>query len=392
MKTRVLVLDQHCYWGGGQRVLKTVLDSLRDQVDALVALPERGPLGADLEREGIETCAYPLGKYRSGAKSAADMAMFGPRSVYAALQLAAIVSQRKLELIYINGPRCLLAGVLAARLTGRPSLFCLHQTLGRAPEIALVSRLAKHVSRIIACSQAAADSLLRAQPALATKLRVLYPPVNDLILARPVSIAYSTSKSPVLRVGMVGRITQAKGHHVLLAALASLQGSARAVFVGAPAPGSRQDASYVRTLQSMTRDNGLDVEWAGYHADPKPYYSVMDVLAVASIGEEGMPLVALEALQRGVPVIASRLGGLPELVQDGINGLLIPPNDPKALACALERLAGDPALLRQLGARAHSTIDERFSKPLYCGAIAGTIAELCQSPSPLQVAAAWRES
>jgi glycosyltransferase involved in cell wall biosynthesis len=392
MKTRILVLDQHFYWGGGQRVLKTVLDSLRDKIEALVALPERGPLGADLERDGIETCTYALGRYRSGAKSAADMVMFGPRSTYAALQLAAIVSQRKLELIYVNGPRCLLAGVLAARLTGRPSLFCLHQTLSRAHEIALVSRLAKHVSRTVACSKAAADSLLRAQPALAAKLRVLYPPVDDLVPARPHSIAHPPSKIPVLRVGMVGRITQAKGHHVLLAALARLNRSARAVFVGAPAPGSHQDASYVRTLQSMTRDKGVDVEWAGHQADPKPYYSAMDVLAVASVGEEGMPLVALEALQGGVPVIASRLGGLPELVQDGINGFLIRPNDPEALARALERLARDPALLRQLGARTRSTIDERFSKPLYCGAIAGTIAELCQSPSPLQVAAAWRES
>jgi plasmid stabilization system protein ParE len=61
MKTRILVLEQHSYLGGGQRVLKMVFDSLRDKIDPLVALPEMGTLGPDLERAGIETCTHPLG-------------------------------------------------------------------------------------------------------------------------------------------------------------------------------------------------------------------------------------------------------------------------------------------------------------------------------------------
>ena len=389
MKTRVLVLEQHSYWGGGQRVLKLVLDSLRDQIDPLVALPEMGTLGPDLERDGIETCTYPLGGYRSGTKSVLNMIMFGPRSVCAALRLVTFISERNLDLVYMNGSRCLAAGVLAARLTGRPTLFCLHQTLSRRPDIALASRLARHVSCILACSQAAADSLLRARPALAAKLRVLYPPVDEFHSeeTRPAA----EPKLPGFTVGMVGRITAAKGHHILLSALSRLGPSARAVFVGAPAPGSRQDAHYVTELRSIARKHEVEIEWAGHHPDPTPFYSAMDVLAVASTGEEGMPLVALEAFQRGVPVVASRLGGLPELVQDGVNGLLVPPDNPDALARALERLARDPMLLNQLGSRARSSIDERFSRESYCAAIAATISELCQCRSSFQAAQVWRE-
>ena len=121
-------------------MLKMVLDSLRDKIDPLVALPEMGTLGPDLEGAGTETCIYPLGRYRSGTKSLADMVLFGPRSAYAAVRLSAVISERKANLVYINGSRCLAAGVLAASLTGRPSLFCLHQTLSRRPDIALARR------------------------------------------------------------------------------------------------------------------------------------------------------------------------------------------------------------------------------------------------------------
>ena len=382
MKTRVLVLDQHCYWGGGQRVLKTVLDSLRDQIEPLVALPGTGPLGADLERDGLETCTYPLGHYRSGAKSAADMLAYGPRSVYAALRLADLISRRKMELVYINGPRCLPAGVLAAWLTGRPSLFCLHQTLSRRPEIAVVSRFAKSVSRVLACSQAAAGSLLRARPALAEKVSVLHYPVSELCAETPCPAP--EAKFAGLTIGMVGRITRAKGLHVSLAALARLNAPARLIIVGEPAPGNRQDASYLLELRSIAARQASNVVWAGYHPDPSSCYSVMDVLVVASTSEwkEGLPLVALEALQRGIPVVASCLGGLPEIVKDGANGLLVPPGDAEELARALGRLARDPQLLARLGAGARASIDDRFSKTAYCSAIARVIRELCVGPSP----------
>ena len=179
---------------------------------------------------------------------------------------------------------------------------------------------------------------------------------------------------PDFTIGMVGRITEAKGHHILLAALAKLDSSIRVLFVGAPAPGNRQDSSYLQSLRSMA---GANVEWAGYHPDPTPYYSAIDVLVVASTGEEGMPLVVIEAFQRGIPVVASRLGGLPEIVKDGVNGFLVAPGDPEELARALDRLARDPQLLARLGAGARASIDERFSKAAYCSAIESLISELC---------------
>lgn len=395
MKRRVLILDQQSFWGGGQRILQMVLNSLQDEIDPVVALPQPGTFGLDLQRQKIETLLYPLGNYRSGGKSIRDIMLFGPRSVYCALWLAATILERKSELVYINGPRCLLAGMMAARLTGRPSLFCLHNTLIRSLDVALASRAAAHVSRIVACSQAAAAPLLRANPFLQRKLQVRYPPVEELPHAALASAPRTLRRSSSFTIGMVGRITEAKGHHVLLSALAKLDScpEIQTICVGGPAPGNSEDVSYLRSLRSLALERGLDgsVQWAGHQADPHPYYEAIDVLVVPSVGEEGMPLVILEAFQRSIPVVASRVGGIPELIKDGVNGMLVPPGSPEELAKALEGLQRDPDLCRRLRAAARASIDERFSRKLYCSAIGALISELCSSPAPVGIAPARRQ-
>jgi glycosyltransferase involved in cell wall biosynthesis len=398
MKTRVLILEQQSYWGGAQRVLQTILDSLRDQIDPVVALPDAGAFGVDLWRQGIETQIYPLGSYRSGRKSTRDMLAFGSRSLWCAVLLAREIIRRRIDLIFVNGPRCLPAGVIAARLTGRPSLFCLHNTLSRRAEVMVASWGSAYVSSIIACSQAAAAPLLKANRGLASKLRVLYPPVENRYVFMP-GVARRPWRDPsCFVIGMVGRITPAKGHHILLRAVASLKprNGTKILFVGAPAPGNLQDSEYVSFLRQWGAEQCLDLQWAGQQADPEPYYELMDVLVVPSVGEassstgagmtcssssEGMPMVILEAFQRGLPVVASRTGGTPELVKDGTNGILVQPGNSGELAQALHRLQFDEDLGRRLAARACASIDKRFSKDLYCSAIGGLISELCGSPA-----------
>lgn len=385
-KRRVLVLEQQSYRGGAQRVLEVVLDALREQIDPIVAFPESGPFLEDLRKQGIETLTFALGRYHSGRKSAADLASFLPRSLYGALELARTILRRQVDLVYINGPRCLLAGAWAARITRRPSLFCLHNTLSGRPEVTLAAHASSLVSRIVACSRATAAPLLLVKPALAGKMEVLYPPVRHLA-AGP-----QTPRRSGFVVGMVGRITKGKGHHVLLDALTKLDAAAgvRLVIVGAPAPGNPEDARYLRELRSVAARSGLHrrIDWTGYQADPRPYYGAMDALAVPSVCEEGMPVVALEAFQRGIPVIASRTGGIPELIRDGVNGLLVAPRNPAELALAMGSLQHSPALCARLGAAARASVDARFSPASYCSALGKIISDLCPPEASVKVAAA----
>jgi glycosyltransferase involved in cell wall biosynthesis len=395
MKKAILFLEQQSWLSGGQRMLQTVLDTLVEEYEPVVAFPADGPFRRKLAERNIETLTVPLGFYQTGTKSRSEMLAFAGRSLLCALKLVTVIRRRDIELVYINGPRCLAAGVLAARLTGRPSLFHLHLTLTRRAEIFLVTRLAHHVSTILACSEASAASLVNADQRLASKTHVLYNPVAERVgEVSSVTEGQRPSSNPsVFSLGVVGRITKPKGQRVFLNALGrlspELKNRIRVIFVGAPSPDDREDLNYKQRLEECAVQFNLQtkVEWAGYQKTVSPFYRAMDALVHPSLVQSGeaMPLAVLEALQHGVPVIASRTGGIPEVVRHGANGLLVPPGDEVALARALERFLRDASLRARLRTGAQSNLDDRFSLENFNSKVHEQIWELCSahnSPKP----------
>jgi glycosyltransferase involved in cell wall biosynthesis len=389
MKRPILFLDQTSSWGGAQHVLKVVLGALDPEFIPIVALPEEGSFANELRRRGIETLILPLGTYRSGRKTVAEIITFAPRSLYCAVRLAQTIRRRNVRLVYINGPRCLLAGVWAARLTGIPSLFHIHLTMTRATEIFVMRLAAPRATKIVACCQAAAAPLLERFPPLAHTMEVVYNPVRPLISSGASSprrdappAALINSSRPI--VGLVGRICPQKGQEVLLRAAAHLKARGRnihLVFLGAPRENSAQDTDYARFLKSRALQLGLgeQIEWVGYQSNPNPYYAVFDVLVVPFTASEGLPLSALEALQWGIPVVGSRLGGIPEVVRHGVNGLLVPPQDYDELAESLEAIFSDPDLRLRLELGARATIDSRFSIETFNKSILRIVSGLCKT-------------
>ncbi len=385
MPSPILFLEQQSHRAGAQRVLNEVLRALESEYVPIVGFPDDGPFAEEIRRRGIETFLYPLGHYRSGRKSLADLASLPIRSAYCALLLARLIRRRRVRLVYINGPRCLLAGALAARLTGRPCVFHLHLTLSRRTDISLVARAAKHVTRIVACSQTAAAALLAGHPEFQSALRVIYNPARHFAarVSRAPSAGGLPDDSPDaagLVITVVGRITPQKGQHVALEAASELNRRGRKVhivFVGAPDPGNSQDNSYLNSLKSYVRTSGLEgtVTWVGYHQDPSAFYASCDVVVIPSTVSEGLPMVALEALQSGVPVIGSNVGGIPEIVREGVNGLLFPPKDAVALADCAQRMLVDRELLGLLKTGAFASVDGRFSIENFRGEMRQIIAD-----------------
>jgi glycosyltransferase involved in cell wall biosynthesis len=91
---------------------------------------------------------------------------------------------------------------------------------------------------------------------------------------------------------------------------------------------------------------------------------------------EGLPMALLEAMAAGKAVVASRVGGIPDAVRDGVNGLLVPPRDAPALAAALARVLEDAGLQQSLGARARATVDRDYSTEAICGRLAAIYNDL----------------
>lgn len=114
-------------------------------------------------------------------------------------------------------------------------------------------------------------------------------------------------------------------------------------------------------IEAEVASNGVTdrVRFAGYRDDPAPYLRGADVFVLPSAAE-ACPMALLQAMASGVPVIASRVGGVPEIVRDGVDGLLVAPGSVDDLADALRRVSADAALRRRLGVAARARVGERF--------------------------------
>jgi glycosyltransferase involved in cell wall biosynthesis len=190
------------------------------------------------------------------------------------------------------------------------------------------------------------------------QIRAIVEATDQAAVRRDLGVAQSD-----LVVGAISRLREEKGIDVLANAFASVRHrvpQARMLVVG---DGPDRDA-----LQSQALELGINnsIVWAGARpwSDAIRLMSVTDIVAVPS-RFEGFGLSAVEAMACGKPVVASAVGGLPEIVKDRETGLLVPPSDPQAWAEALVRLVGDPGLRQELGANAVADVRRRFGFPVF---------------------------
>jgi len=174
-------------------------------------------------------------------------------------------------------------------------------------------------------------------------------------------------------VGLVGRISPTKGQLELVRAAALVADDhPGAVFriVGGTLFGGDDYAEQVRAEQArlQERQSALQVEWTGFVADPRAQVDDLDVLVHASPVPEPFGQVIVEAMVRGVPVVATRAGGAVEIVAPGPDagqdsgqlGVLVTPGDPRALADGIRAVLDDPAAARARALAAHASAVRRF--------------------------------
>lgn len=156
-------------------------------------------------------------------------------------------------------------------------------------------------------------------------------------------------------IGVVGRLSREKGQGILIEALARLNDqNVLALLVG---EGPDEPELKRRVVQIGLKGR---VRFMGYQNDMTAIYAGMDLAVIPSLSE-GIPNVALEAMGRGIPLIASAVGGLPDMVADRKSGLLVPPGDADALARAIRFLLDHPAERRRIGEAGRAAAEARFS-------------------------------
>ena len=173
------------------------------------------------------------------------------------------------------------------------------------------------------------------------------PPAADALAKARHELGIAADAVVILAVG---RLSPEKGQQELIAAyrkIAEAFPKARLLLVG--------DGGERARLGTSTRDLGDRVIFAGQRPDAWPFYHLASVFVLPS-HTEGSPLVLFEAMAAGCPIVASAVGGIPETLEDGHTGLLVPPRDVAALTAAIQRPLADRVLAAKLGAAAHDAI------------------------------------
>jgi glycosyltransferase involved in cell wall biosynthesis len=185
---------------------------------------------------------------------------------------------------------------------------------------------------------------------------------DDQLRPRPAAAAEAPWSAPV-SVGMVGRISPWKGQHIFLEAAAQVVAAghdARFVVVGAPMFGEEGYLTELRT-QVQRLQIGDRVEFRGFRPDVD--MAEFDVLVHASTSADPFPNTVLEGMAAGLPVVASRGGGVPEMLEHGVSGRLSEMGSAVSLARNLEAVLSDPVSARRLGAEAYAQVRDRFTAP-----------------------------
>jgi glycosyltransferase involved in cell wall biosynthesis len=269
--------------------------------------------------------------------------------------------------------------LLIARLAGCKTIFHLHgggfRTFATEEAGSLLRRWIRHTLEASSLVITLSESWAQFVHAFAPRARVAVVPNAVPLPALPPTSPPVDTAVPG-RILFLGRLEAAKGVHELLEAGARLVREAsgptplRLVFGGeGDAQGLRRRAAELGIAERIEL-----LGWVGPEARDAE-------LAKASVfclpsHAEGLPMSMLEAMAARKAVVATQVGGIPETLRDGDNGLLVPPRDERALARALARLLGDTALRDRLAERARATIEQQYSTEVVCGQLSAIYREL----------------
>ncbi|RMG43943.1 MAG: glycosyltransferase family 1 protein [Acidobacteria bacterium] len=336
--------------------------------------PERQILGhaARLGRYGWEAV---IGSFREGrpaveiverarerGRPAFLVDTASPFSPDNARQLARFLSEMRVEVLATHGYKADIYGHLAAAKVGIPRIAFLRGLTGENLKVRLYERAyrwsLRRADRVVAVSEAMRRLALRIGVRAERICVVRNADVREDGFGAPIDVrralGWEGDPRPVLIAA--GRLSPEKGQDVLVRAVAHLRERGRPVLAAILGEGARR-----RRLERLIRRERLadSVRLAGFRHELPRWIAGADLLVNPS-RSEGLPNVILEAFRVGTPVVATEVGGVPEAVVDGETGWTVPPDDPEALAGAIEQALRSPAEAQRRAERARERLSREF--------------------------------
>lgn len=371
----MVVVDHTAEPGGAEVALVRLLRALdREQADVRVVLFSAGPLVAELRGAGVPVRVMPLAadvtsvdRYTAGHASWANLVR-AVRTVPFVVRLAWLLRRCGADLVVTTSLKADLLGGTAARLAGRRLVWHLHDRIAEDYLPGAMVRLVQAASRVLP-HLVIANSAATAQT-VPVRCEVVPPPIDPAWVLDPAAVAARPGPGEHPVVGLVGRISPTKGQREFVRAAAMVAvDHRRAQFriIGSPMFGAEEYAAQVRAEQAQAEHDGAlapgQVHWTGFVTDPRAELDGLDVLVHASPVPEPFGQVIVEAMVRGVPVVATRAGGAVQIVapddEDPL-GVLVAPGDARALADAITLVLDDPDAARTCAHAARTSAARRF--------------------------------
>ena len=289
-----------------------------------------------------------------------------------ARKLSSIILRDGYSLVHAHTPRSALVGRIAARLANVPMVYHVHSPTSQDSTHNWRNRLNDWMER---ASLYRVSGLIAVSNSLGRHMR-LRGYHFELIEVVPNGVPAAKRHRPAVpptgtwNVGTVALFRPRKGLEILLESLALMK--RQGVNTRLRAVGPFETPEYEAEIHQHVARLGLgaDIDWVGFTQDVTSELTEMDLFVLPSLFGEGLPMVVLEAMAAGVPVVGTRVEGVPEAIDDGANGIIANPGDAEDLARAMMRVVAGELDWLTLRERAIETHRERFSAERMAGGVA----------------------
>lgn len=352
MKVPILFIHGIREIGGAERELLLILKQLQGHsYNSVVACPDGGALRKALEQIGVETRCVSFPPWRK------VMAYAGRRN--AIRRLREIIVEVRPALIHVNDIWWVPQSLRASAGLGVPILAHVRQEIEPPKvrrygldQVDVVLAVSRHIQQSLEAGGVHPERLATVYSGI--DMRCIPPKDNGGGKSRLFGIPVDV---PV--IGTVANLFPRKGYEVMLQALPRILATfpnVHYIIIG------RGDAGYERTLRSLARTLGVEqaVHFVGFQEEVYSCLAAMDICVHPAL-MEGFGIAVLEAMAMEKPVVASRVGGIPEVVQHEATGLLVPPGDSEALASAVLRLLKEPYSRQHMGKAGKERLEMHFT-------------------------------
>jgi glycosyltransferase involved in cell wall biosynthesis len=360
----ILYIDPGIQLGGSEISLVELVESLdTDLFNPIVVCPKPGPFSELCQRKNIKMVFLPLLPV-AGGKPLEIARTFIPNL----LAISRLIKTLDIRLVHSNYWRVAFYCGISAHLRHIPSVTHVrdyHESFRAWPKYWLLGQVS---DRLITVSNAVNNSILSHVPSLASKTQTIYDGL-------PKPTTFSPEQVQRLRdefgkgiffplIAAVGSFSPLKGQHVLLNALPKILNrfpETRLLLVGEPF--SREQIPYKEEMVDLVHKNGLEgnVFFTGFRRDIPLIMTSIDILVHPPTKADAFPHVLLEASAHKALIVASNIGGIGEIVQDGVTGYLVQPNDPENLANTIIKALSSPDQANKMREAAYARINNDFS-------------------------------